>query len=128
MTDHDPINHPRHYNSHPSGIETIRITRELPFDLGNAVKYVMRAEHKNGLEDLKKARWYLNDFLNQPARPKGWDKSTTAATLCFCVADYETHSSRRKFFNFMGVHSIERAAKAVQDMIDELEQGDTDGQ
>lgn len=60
-TEHDPVDHPKHYNSHPSGVETITITEHMGFCLGNVVKYVMRAPHKNSqLEDLKKARWYLD--------------------------------------------------------------------
>lgn len=56
----DVVNQPKHYTSHPSGIETIQITEHMNFNLGNVIKYVMRHEHKNGLEDLKKARWYLD--------------------------------------------------------------------
>lgn len=57
---HDAVNHPQHYTSHPSGIEVIQITEHMGFCLGNVVKYVLRAEHKgNQLEDLRKAKWYL---------------------------------------------------------------------
>ena len=38
----DPVNHPRHYTSHPSGIEVIQITEHMNFCLGNAVKYILR--------------------------------------------------------------------------------------
>lgn len=63
---HDPVNHPKHYTSHPSGIECIQITRWLNFNAGNAVKYVWRAGEKNDLiEDLKKAAWYLNDEIER---------------------------------------------------------------
>lgn len=62
---HDPVNHPSHYTSHPSGVECIQITRHLPFDVGNAVKYVWRADMKNGLEDLRKAEFYLTDHLGE---------------------------------------------------------------
>jgi hypothetical protein len=61
MPAHDAVYHPAHYTSHPSGIETIEITEHMNFCLGNVIKYVMRAEHKGRtLEDLKKARWYLD--------------------------------------------------------------------
>ena len=56
----DPVNHPKHYTEHPSGVECITITQHMPFVLGNAMKYIWRADLKNGLEDLKKARWYLD--------------------------------------------------------------------
>lgn len=57
----DPINHPTHYTSHPSGVEPITITKHMNFCLGNVIKYVMRADYKgNRLDDLKKAQYYLN--------------------------------------------------------------------
>lgn len=55
------VDHPPHYTQHPSGIECIQITEHMGFCLGNAVKYIWRADLKqNALEDLKKARWYLD--------------------------------------------------------------------
>lgn len=64
MTAHlqkDMVNHPPHYTAHPSGVECIQITEHMNFCLGNAVKYIWRADLKgNSLEDLKKARWYLD--------------------------------------------------------------------
>lgn len=58
---HDPVNHPKHYTSHPSGVECIMITEHYGFNLGNVIKYLWRAEEKGApLEDLKKARWYLD--------------------------------------------------------------------
>ena len=50
---------PSHYRQHPSGIQAIQITEGFSFNLGNVVKYVWRADHKNGIEDLEKALWYL---------------------------------------------------------------------
>ncbi len=57
----DPVNHPSHYNSHPSGIECIQITEHMNFNLGNAVKYIWRAGLKSDapITDLEKARWYI---------------------------------------------------------------------
>jgi hypothetical protein len=56
----DNVNHPKHYNSHPAGIECIDVVEHLPFNVGNAIKYLWRADHKNGIEDLRKAAWYVN--------------------------------------------------------------------
>lgn len=57
----DPVNHPTHYVAHASGIECIQITEHMGFCLGNAVKYIWRADLKgNAIEDLEKAVWYLN--------------------------------------------------------------------
>ena len=61
---HDPVNHPRHYTSHPSGVECITITRHMGFNLGNAMKYIFRADLKgNAIQDLEKAVFYLNDEI-----------------------------------------------------------------
>jgi hypothetical protein len=60
---HDPVNHPKHYTNHPSGVECIQITRHMGFNLGNAMKYVWRADLKNGVEDLEKAIWYIKDEI-----------------------------------------------------------------
>lgn len=60
MTTHDPVNHPTHYTAHPSGVECITITEHMTFNVGNAIKYLWRADKKGGLEDLKKARWYVD--------------------------------------------------------------------
>lgn len=61
MTTTDAVNHPQHYNAHPSGIECIDVVEHMGFNLGNAVKYVWRADLKSdALEDLQKARWYID--------------------------------------------------------------------
>lgn len=55
------VNHPPHYNSHPSGIEQIEVTGHMNFCLGNAVKYIWRCDEKGKpIEDLHKAIFYLN--------------------------------------------------------------------
>jgi hypothetical protein len=67
----DNVNHPLHYNSSRAHcecgrkIECIDVTRHMNFNIGNVVKYLWRFAHKNGLEDLKKARWYLDDQIKQ---------------------------------------------------------------
>lgn len=62
----DPVKHPSHYTSHPSGVECIEITKHMNFCCGNVIKYIWRAGLKDrelidkDLEDLKKARQYLD--------------------------------------------------------------------
>ena len=57
---HDPVNHPQHYTSHPSKVECIQITEHMGFNLGNAVKYIWRADLKaDAIEDLRKAAFYI---------------------------------------------------------------------
>ena len=57
----DIVEHPPHYTNHPSGVECITVTEHMNFNLGNAMKYVWRADEKgNAMEDLSKARWYID--------------------------------------------------------------------
>ena len=57
----DPVNHPKHYTEHPSGVECIEITEHMNFCVGNAFKYLWRAGLKGEqIEDLRKARWYID--------------------------------------------------------------------
>ena len=74
VKDTDKVDHPSHYTwlKDLCGIEVIDITRHMDFDLGNAIKYILRCGHKseNGytnkektIEDLRKAIWYLNDKI-----------------------------------------------------------------
>ena len=65
----DPVNHPQHYTQHPSGVECIQITEHMNFCLGNAIKYIWRADKKNGLEDLKKAIWYIEREIQRRNTP-----------------------------------------------------------
>ena len=58
------VNHPPHYNSHPSGIECIEIVQHMNFCLGNAFKYIWRAGSKGDtIEDLNKAIFYINQEI-----------------------------------------------------------------
>ena len=57
----EAVNHPDHYNEHPTGVECIDIAEHMGFNLGNAMKYIWRADHKDdALQDLEKAAWYIN--------------------------------------------------------------------
>lgn len=60
----DSVNHPPHYTGHPSGVECIEITRYMSFNVGNAMKYLWRADLKGApIEDLRKARFYIDDEI-----------------------------------------------------------------
>lgn len=68
----DMVNHPPHYTSGdavcPSclvSIECISVTRSMNFNVGNAVKYLWRHKHKNGIQDLEKAIWYINNEIDR---------------------------------------------------------------
>jgi len=63
------VNHPSHYaEGWSNGAEVIDITENLNFNRGNAVKYIARAGRKDAMktvEDLKKARWYIDRELKR---------------------------------------------------------------
>ena len=63
----DVVNHPDHYTLLP--VECIDVTEHFNFCMGNAIKYLWRADHKgNALEDLKKARWYIDREIQRRER------------------------------------------------------------
>lgn len=123
----DMVLRPKHYNSHPSGVEVITITRLLSFDPGNAFKYVARYEHKfEPAEDLEKAVFYLNDAIVHRTRirvskrqlaefvtnteaylavePEGWAKDALTA-----IVNAGLSRTRRR-----GVAYLQQALVAVQ--------------
>ena len=62
------VDHPAHYNQHPSGVECIEVVRWMGFNLGNVVKYLWRDGLKDTeveLQDLEKAAWYLNNEIER---------------------------------------------------------------
>jgi hypothetical protein len=68
----DNVNHPHHYQSN-NGLEVIDAIEAFTEDLvgmeavctANALKYICRWKKKNGVEDLKKAIWYLNKLIEK---------------------------------------------------------------
>lgn len=68
----DKVNHPKHYTSHPSGVECIDITKHYCFEVGNSIKYLWRCGLKQEegmtssekeIEDLEKAKWYIDSRI-----------------------------------------------------------------
>lgn len=70
----DNVNHPKHYCQ--GGMEVIDVIKVFTEDLwgaeavctGNIIKYILRWKHKNGLEDLRKAKWYLEYLIDLEER------------------------------------------------------------
>ena len=64
----DPVDHPSHYTSDPSGVECISVTRHRNFNVGNAIKYLWRAGLKDAdtqIQDLRKAIWYIENEIDR---------------------------------------------------------------
>lgn len=57
----DMIDHPQHYNASPSGVECIDVAEHHNFNIGSALKYLWRCDHKGAaIDDLRKAAWYID--------------------------------------------------------------------
>ena len=73
----DLVNHPSHYQT-KSGLETIQVIEAFTDGLegieavctANVIKYICRWKKKNGLQDLKKAQWYLNKLIEKEEKEK----------------------------------------------------------
>lgn len=64
--EHDAVNHPLHYTRGKIEVIDFIEDQQLPYHLGNVIKYIARAGYKGDkLEDLKKARWYLDRYINE---------------------------------------------------------------
>lgn len=70
MANLDNVNHPAHYNAGKIEVIVIQEDQLSPEEYrgyikGQVIKYITRERHKNGLEDLKKARWYLDRLIQK---------------------------------------------------------------
>ena len=101
----DNVNHPEHYISE-TGLETIDVIEAFTFDLkgieatdtGNIVKYISRWKKKNGLEDLKKARWYLNHLIEHVEKlEKENDEPSTPRLLTMPGIFFESRFEAESF-------------------------------
>jgi hypothetical protein len=107
------VEHPRHYNTHPSGIECIEISRLCMSDMGQAIQYIWRAEEKHGLEDYLKAAWFLKDLLANglPHHPpfKAKQKLMQAARMDDCPR-------RQHLLHCIAVGELTRAVSSIEMM------------
>lgn len=76
----ETVNHPSHYGGKDNTYEAIKVieAHNLGFHLGNALKYILRAGKKPGvspIEDLKKAQWYIDRFIQLISPPSSPEKS-----------------------------------------------------
>lgn len=121
----DMVNHPSHYQSE-YGLEVIDVIKAFTSNLtgveatdtGNVLKYMCRWKNKNGVEDLKKAKWYLEHLINNVENridSKEEDESDLIKALIDgiknCDIDYMTHI-------FVDKKEAERALSIMNDIID----------
>ena len=96
----DPVNHPSHYTEgfKTRPVECIDITRHLGFTVGNAFKYVWRAGKKGDIvEDLAKARWYLEAAAEQGRPSRGYDAARAVFELCLPPGAAENRQERFRY-------------------------------
>lgn len=75
--DDQMVSHPNHYQT-KSGLETIQVIEAFTeglegieaVDTANVIKYICRWKKKNGIQDLKKAQWYLTNLINHVEKEK----------------------------------------------------------
>ena len=66
------VDHPKHYNANPSGVECITVVEHMTFNVGNAIKYLWRAGLKGAaIVDLEKARWYIDREIQRLKKESG---------------------------------------------------------
>lgn len=86
MSTPDPVNHPQHYLAHRSGIECIQITEHLNFCLGNALKYIWRADEKgDAINDLSKAIWYIDREITRRKALADMENARLIGVIADCL-------------------------------------------
>lgn len=148
MITHDLVNHPRHYNLHPSNVEAIEIIHSMTFNLGSAFKYIFRRDDKeNAVQDLKKALWNVTDELNcrqkwgytfmaklswpfylisrQDNATRYWERTTLVLRVCryesepFVADIYKLlNDADHKFYE---IHKLELVISKLKFLIDKYE-------
>lgn len=120
----DIVNHPPHYKPLDGvDFDCIELARRLSFDIGNAIKYVWRAEAKNGRQDLEKARWYLRDAIvaNDPIYPIIVDprlsQRTKTRELFSTLVAAQTDPMRKLFFAAIRDELLDIALLALEKML-----------
>lgn len=124
------VDHPRHYNQHPSGIECIELIEHLPYNLGAAVKYIWRCGLKKSetpLRDLQSAQWYtkrecqryLRFWAESPPQTGAWHP------LARKVLSVESESLLSRYLNALLERRFDRMITVLQAAITDLKNGDS---
>lgn len=133
--DRDMVNHPSHYISN-NGLEVIDVieafTSELKgieaTDTGNVIKYICRWKNKNGVEDLKKAAWYLNHLIEHLDKQEECftaDDVASEKTFIYEIDKFDiiepifaTRRDTEEILNYMGDLIDEYGFATVADLYD----------
>jgi hypothetical protein len=126
----DPVHHPKHYNTHPSGIECVEFSELLPGNLSHACVYVWRHAHKGSpIEDLEKALWFLereqarDDLESEEAR-LFLDAPAPAARIAERLRGLRPYIRQDDFVatvvNYLLHYSLDDAQWCIQEMLSTL--------
>lgn len=124
----DPVNHPEHYAkaSVTVNLEPIELCECYDFCLGNAIKYILRAPYKgNTLQDMKKAKWYLERKLNTHHIWNDYKSSKLDTTLfnAFCTNNKFINTLIDKETGVINCNSIKCTLRDINIFISKLECG-----
>lgn len=108
------VEHPKHYNSHPSGIECLDIVERMPFCLGNAVKYLWRADLKGKRsEDVQKALFYLDRVIADTVTNQLYNRDTRLTAYARRLRDHADHGFTTVISDLM----VAQATGSVQHLL-----------
>lgn len=124
----DPVNHPEHYAkaSVTVNLEPIQLCECYDFCIGNAIKYILRAPYKgNTLQDMKKAKWYLERELNTHHIWNDYKSSKLDTILfnAFCTNNKFINTLIDKETGVINCNSIKCTLRDINIFISELECG-----
>lgn len=110
---HDPVNHPQHYTSHPSGVECLDIVEHMPFSIGSAFKYVWRLGLKtpDPLLDIGKAGFYVDRQESISSR-----LAVDVGSLVERVVRAEVDPVRAHALRSIYLHDFTEARRALEHM------------
>ena len=122
-TSQDAVN-PKHYKSHPSGIECIEIRRHLTSNRADAIKYLWRLGKKDeSNQELRKAIWYLNDEANHFGHAPAYHYVSLSVLNAKLnkLALYQSDMEEKLFYFivFGGENSLRLAITIIEGMLDE---------
>ena len=105
VTQYDVVANPKHYHRDGVDFECVALSTLFPHPLASAVEYVFRYQEKNGVEDLKKAQWWIRYALNHPeivADPI--DSDTAYHMLIQLVQSLPQQTTERDFWGCMALY------------------------
>lgn len=122
----EKVNHPIHYNNHPSRIEAIELIAHMNFCLGNAVKYLFRCHLKGGHEDINKAIWYLEHQVSLDPIPKTELSKELQSKFEKVISAEQNKSLKPVYRNIMNYHFFGYHASVIWESIQILHKLETD--